>query len=215
MVYSDIANPIDRRARWITKKNPPTARMEWAEAEAQKYEEIIKYDPDADVDPEDAGEGGGSTVARGAGRPMHIAEAVQVLHLVEPTEAHVVDVRLLSMSHGTALSGESLIPFSILLLQRYNHLIGANTFKGAPAYLQEKLEAAQVVALKFQREGRLVDFIKKRPQEAAAETAAAAAEAPGEAASEQAEASDAPKSDTKTQEGTEGESSSADQNAKN
>eukprot|EP01122_Echinamoeba_exundans_P017353 TRINITY_DN911_c3_g1_i1.p2 TRINITY_DN911_c3_g1~~TRINITY_DN911_c3_g1_i1.p2 ORF type:complete len:248 (-),score=66.81 TRINITY_DN911_c3_g1_i1:1623-2366(-) len=130
----DVA-PLGQRAKWISKKNPYSWKVEWADAFAEKLEEKLGYDPDAMK--EDASSAEPRRTA--SGRSMHITEAVQVLQLTEATEAHVVD--------------------------RFNFLVAANTFKGSSEYIQEKLEAAQTVAIKYQREGRLIDFIKKKPKE--------------------------------------------------
>lgn len=80
--------PFGERSKWITKANPTNFRLEWAEAEGEKYEEMLGYDPDAEMAEDTSG--ARPTVT---GRNMHVSEAVAVLQLVEATEAHITEVR--------------------------------------------------------------------------------------------------------------------------
>jgi hypothetical protein len=118
----------------------------------------------------------------------------------------------LSNPISTWLSARKLISwffFSGDFEQRFNFLVAANTFKGSSEYIQEKLEAAQAVALKYQREGRLVDFIKKKPKEGEEEGAQPQQQ---QQQTQQAEAAPGAQAEGEAKASTEGSDSAASSN---
>lgn len=97
---SDDETPYHERMRWVTHQTPQSFKMDFFEAKAEEYEDLLEYkNPFADTP------GGTGTAVRSSGtRGMHVSEAVQVLQLTEATENHIHDVRFLLLSQLVRIS---------------------------------------------------------------------------------------------------------------